>query len=115
MRLRSLRDCAGLRFERLSCSDAIYFASSTRTRWRTFLSIPATTGPSSCSLERPILPSPSARSVPRCRWELPIWERTCVILSLVNGCLLGGGGLLGRRRLLRHRRLLGHGCLGDLL
>src|SRR4051794_10733384 len=30
---------------------------------------------------RPILPRPSARSVPRWRWDWPIWERTCVTLS----------------------------------
>src|SRR5262249_2479194 len=37
-----------------------YVASSTRTRWRTFLSIPASIGLSSCSALRPILPRPSA-------------------------------------------------------
>src|SRR4029453_664763 len=60
-----------------------YFASSTFTRGRTFLSIPASDGLSSCSTERPIRPSPSARSVPRWRWLCPIWLRVCVILTLL--------------------------------
>src|SRR6185312_7625004 len=38
-----------------------YFESSIFTRWRTFLSIPASAGPSSCSTVRPILPRPRAR------------------------------------------------------
>src|SRR5919197_3164080 len=41
--------------------------------------MPARTGSSSCSTVRPILPSPSARSVPRCFSDWPIWLRTCVI------------------------------------
>ena len=54
----------GLRLERFS-SSAIS-ASSTFTRWRTFRSMPAMTGLSSCSRDLPIRPRPSARSVPRC-------------------------------------------------
>src|SRR5439155_1580633 len=49
----------------------------------------------------PIRPSPSARSVPRCRWEWPIWERICVILSFVTGRLLGRSRLRGLGGLLR--------------
>src|SRR5262249_54168299 len=53
-----------------------YAFSSTFTRWRTLRSMPSRTGPVSCSTERPILPSPSARSVPRWRSLWPIWLRT---------------------------------------
>src|SRR5439155_26687197 len=72
---------AGLR--RLQCREVElhYSDSSTRTRWRTFRSIPATTGLSSFSTARPILPSPSARNVPRWRCVSPIWERTWVMRS----------------------------------
>src|SRR5206468_3703556 len=71
---------------------AHYFsAPSTFTRWRTFLSIPASTGVSSCSAVRPILPRPSARSVPRWRSLWPIWLRTCVTLTFATGLLLGRG------------------------
>src|SRR6266513_314026 len=50
--------------------------------------MPAKTGPSSCSAVRPILPSPSARSVPRCRWLWPIALRVCLILTFATLCLL---------------------------
>src|SRR5919198_1656054 len=58
MRLRARRGCAGFRFERFRSCD-ISASYSTRTRWRTFLSIPASCGLSSCSAERPILPKPA--------------------------------------------------------
>src|SRR3954463_3378766 len=69
-----------------------------RTRCRTFLSIPSVCGVSSRSTVRPIRPSPSARSVPRCFCDWPIWLRVCVIFSfaiLGNGwrCLLCGNSL----------------------
>src|ERR671924_465597 len=112
-RLRSLRADAGFRFERLSSSGiGLGYWSSTRTRWRTFLSIPATSGVSGRSTVRPILPRPRARSVPRWRSLWPIWLRTCVIRSFLFGIarLLrrrdGGDGLLGRPLLLRALRLL---------
>src|SRR5206468_12206625 len=54
---------------------------STFTRWLTFRSMPATTGPSSCSTVWPIFRSPSARSVPRCFSVWPMGLRTCVIRS----------------------------------
>src|SRR5262249_41578007 len=72
-----------------------HYASSTFTRWRTFLSIPASCGLSWCSAERPILPRPSARSVPRCLWLWPIWLRVCVTRIFVIARLF-----LGRRRVL---------------
>src|SRR5690242_2366424 len=40
--------------------------------------MPASTGPSSISFVLPILPSPSARSVPRWRSDWPMPLRTCV-------------------------------------
>src|SRR5437764_583757 len=55
--------------------------------------MPASTGPSSCSAVRPILPSPSARSVPRCFWVSPIWLRVWVTrtfaIALFCRCLVG--------------------------
>src|SRR3954451_4521657 len=95
--------------------------------------MPSSTGPCCCSTERPILPRPSARSVPRWRSLCPIWLRTWVIRTFAtlrvvlllareaalrlllggglgrSGSLLdrGGGCLLGGRSLdLRGRRLL---------
>src|SRR6266511_1140262 len=56
--------------------------------------MPARTGPSSCSTVLPIFPSPSARSVPRCRSLCPIWLRTCVTRTLL---------MLQGRRLLQVR------------
>src|SRR6185437_11111095 len=57
--------------------------SSTFTRWATFLSMPAIAGLSpSCSAVLPILPRPSARSVPRCRGDWPIALLTCVSRTL---------------------------------
>src|SRR3954454_15728833 len=64
--------------------------------------MPATTGLSSCSTVLPILPSPSARSVPRCLSDWPIWLRVCVIRSFATARLLLLRGLL----LLLLRRLL---------
>src|SRR6185312_9411828 len=58
-------------------------AFSILTRWRTLRSMPASTGDSSCSALRPMRPSPSARRVPRWRPDCPIWDRTCVMRSLV--------------------------------
>ena len=58
-RLRSLRGCAGLRFERFRSPG--HQASSILTRCRTLRSMPAITGLSSCSRVLPIRPSPSAR------------------------------------------------------
>src|SRR6476659_5118808 len=66
--------------------------------------MPAKTGPSSCSAVLPILPSPSARSVPRCRWLSPIWLRTWVIRTFATWRLLG-------RRRDRLGRLLHNGML----
>src|SRR2546430_15313244 len=87
--------------------------------------MPASTGLSSCSTVRPILPRPSARSVPRCGRLWPIWLRVCVIrtfatllLSLSGGTSrflrsplhwsAGGGGRVRRRlcRLVYHRTLV---------
>src|SRR5207245_8711074 len=62
------------------------------TRWLTFRSMPASTGLSSCSTVRPILPRPSARSVPRCGRLWPIWLRTCVIRTLATLLLSRSGG-----------------------
>src|SRR4029453_8861407 len=109
-RLRSFRAWAGFRLERLR-SPAIYVASSTLTRCRTFLSIPASAGLSSCSAARPIFPSPRARRVPRCRCVWPIWLLTCVTRTLLTLFLLPR--LLGRRLVCRGFRL----CrgVGDLL
>src|SRR5947208_17116081 len=45
--------------------------------------MPASAGVSVCSAVRPILPSPSARSVPSCRVLWPTPERICVTLSLL--------------------------------
>src|SRR6266542_5284586 len=59
---------------------------STFTRWRTFRSIPASAGDSSCSTVRPMRPRPSARNVPRCRSDWPILERTCVMRSFAISC-----------------------------
>src|SRR5213082_1851963 len=97
--------------------------------------MPATTGPSSCSTVLPILPRPSARSVPRCFWLWPIELRVWVIRTFATRRLLllhGGprGGTSSRfpvnglprsavadRRLCR-RRLVGkhflHGFPPDL-
>src|SRR5579884_873842 len=61
--------------------------------------MPCTTGLSSCSAVRPILPSPSARSVPRWRCDWPIWLRTCVSRSLAIRAHLLRLGL--RRRAVR--------------
>src|SRR6185436_19228299 len=66
-----------------------------RTRCRTFLSIPRVSGVSSRSTERPILPRPSARRVPRCFCVWPIWLRVWVIVSFAIWGSLGG---LGRCR-----------------
>ena len=55
--------------------------SSTFTRWRDLPQHACEHGLSLCSAVLPILPSPSARSVPRCRWLWPIWLRTWVILT----------------------------------
>src|SRR5438093_4047474 len=72
-----------------------------RTRCRTFRSIPRVAGVSSRSTERPILPSPRARKVPRCLCDWPIWLRVCVILSLLIGQILRNNGrcFLGGNRL----------------
>src|ERR671923_176827 len=112
-RLRSLRADAGFRFERLSSSGiGLGYWSSTRTRWRTFLSIPATSGVSGRSTVRPILPRPRARSVPRLRSVWPIWLRTWVMRSFLFAIVRllrrrdRSDGLLGRRLLLRGLRLL---------
>src|SRR5919199_2800047 len=56
--------------------------------------MPASTGVSSCSTVRPILPRPSARSVPLCFWLWPMPERTWVILSFATLLLLLRGRLL---------------------
>src|SRR4029077_4821090 len=64
------------------------WSSTTSTRCRTFLSIPASCGLSACSAVRPILPRPSARRVPRWRWLWPIALRVCLILSFAILCLL---------------------------
>src|SRR5919198_5202991 len=50
--------------------------------------MPASTGLSSCSAERPILPRPSARSVPRCCSLWPIWLRICVTRTFATLWLL---------------------------
>src|SRR4029450_10368532 len=58
---------------------------------------PRVSGVSSRSTERPILPSPSARRVPRCFCDWPIWLRVWVIFSFGIGRCLGGlGRCLGR-------------------
>src|SRR3954470_10987036 len=55
--------------------------------------MPARTGLSSISFVEPIFPSPSARSVPRWRWDWPIWLLICVSLSLgIRAHLLGDHG-----------------------
>ncbi len=51
---------------------ALRQALSIFTRWRTLRSMPASTGDSSCSALLPMRPSPSARRVPRWRWDCPI-------------------------------------------
>src|SRR5215203_498743 len=93
-RLRSLHGDAGFRLERLSSSGIPGYSPSTRTRWRTFLSIPATSGLSRRSTLWPIL------------------LRTCVMRSVlfaIGGLLRGGDRdrLLGRRGLLRRCLPLG--------
>src|SRR5712691_10243840 len=84
--------------------------------------MPSSTGVCSCSRLRPILPRPSARSVPRWRSLWPIWLLTCVIFTFATllvvllladaaplrlrlHSLLGSfrGRLLGDRRGLRLR------------
>src|SRR5260370_19723105 len=70
--------------------------------------MPASTGDSVCSTLRPILPRPSARSVPRCRSLWPIWLRVCVIFTratLALVLLLADGAAL---------RLLRRALIGDL-
>src|ERR687887_832814 len=104
MRLRARRGCAGFRFERFRSCD-ISASYSTRTRWRTFLSIPASCGLSACSAVRPILPRPSARRVPRCLALWPIELRVWVIRSFaISGCFLRRFGFL--RDLRPHRQNL---------
>src|SRR6185437_12145073 len=84
-------------------------ASSTFTRCLTLRSIPSSTGPGCCSTERPILPRPSARSVPRWRSLWPIWLRTWVIFTFA---MLGVVLLLAESAFLRLiRRLDGRGGL----
>src|SRR5262249_45054879 len=64
-------------------------ASSTLTRWATFLSMPATAGLSrSCSAVLPMRPSPRARRVPRWRGDSPIELLTCVSRTLGTDGLL---------------------------
>src|ERR1700749_3522760 len=46
--------------------------------------MPARTGLSSISLDLPIRPRPSARSVPRWRSDWPIWLRTCVSFTFAT-------------------------------
>src|SRR5690348_1909649 len=84
--------------------------------------MPVRTGPSSCSTVRPILPRPSARSVPRCRWLWPISLRTCVIRTFaILGLLwlrrLGGRLLFGLLGSLVRQHLADREAarLGDLL
>src|SRR3712207_5998576 len=74
--------------------------ASTRTRWRTFRSIPRVSRVSSRSTERPILPRPSARRVPRWRAVWPIWLRVCVTLSFAIASAGGRDRTLLRRRFL---------------
>src|SRR6185437_16969746 len=73
--------------------------------------MPARTGLSSSSFERPILPRPSARSVPRCFWVWPMPLRTWVSLSRAIRRLLLHGRLVGQhladRLAARLRDLLG--------
>src|SRR5207253_1851382 len=84
--------------------------------------MPAKTGPSSCSTVLPILPSPSARRVPRCRWLWPISLRTCVIRTFAILGLLWCLRLCLRRLFLQLGRLVRQDLadrepprLGDLL
>src|ERR1700693_243560 len=79
------------------------YSSTTSTRWRTFLSIPASCGLSACSEVRPILPRPRARRVPRWRALWPIELRVCLIFTFDTLCLL-------RRRSRLRRWLLVHLC-----
>src|SRR5689334_16267597 len=72
--------------------------------------MPARTGPSSCSTVLPILPRPSARSVPRCRSDWPIWLRVCVIRTFATARLLL---LRGALRLLVGLRVLVRQHLAD--
>src|SRR5437868_2424101 len=59
--------------------------------------MPARTGPSSISFVLPILPSPSARSVPRWRSDWPIPLRTCVSFNFaIRRHLLGYCSLVGQ-------------------
>src|SRR5436190_10196603 len=69
--------------------------------------MPSSTAVCSCSAVRPILPRPSARSVPRWRSLWPIWLRTCVIFTFatVLVVLLPADAALLRLRL--HRLLAG--------
>src|SRR5918997_3157462 len=117
-RLRSRRADAGLSEFRESFSAIRYFSDppSISTRWRTLLSIPASSGLSLCSTARPILPRPSARRVPRWRSLWPIALRTCLILTFAILDLLRGPGnwLCGRGNRLFFRRRGRFGLLRDL-
>src|SRR5438093_2972901 len=88
--------------------------------------MPARTGLSSCSTVLPILPSPSARNVPRCCWLWPIWLRVWVIRTFAIAFLCRFLRLvwkdLGNRQAAHLRHLVGaaealeavHGRLGHV-
>src|SRR2546423_1108641 len=89
--------------------------------------MPARTGLSSCSTVLPILPSPSARKVPRCCSLWPIWLRVWVIRTFATARLFRHFGRLiwknlGDRQAAHLRYLVGaaealeavHGRLGHV-
>src|ERR1700678_1860586 len=61
----------------------------TSTRCVTRATIPRISGRSGRTTVRPILPSPSARKVPRCFGLVPIPERTCLICTVPSAALAG--------------------------
>src|SRR5690348_8913383 len=73
--------------------------------------MPFRTGDSSMTFDLPILPRPSARSVPRWRCDWLISLRTCVTLSFGNCLRL----LHGRRFVRQHLADLLAARLGDFL
>ena len=77
----------------LSFSD--WLESLTVIRWGTRAIMPRISGRSGSVFVLPILPSPSARSVPRCFGLVPIDDLICVTVMVASAmsCSRGGGGL----------------------